>query len=62
MEKSYLWTELNHQQQKFVVDAQALTLKTDKKAMLTRVFDIGNPRIILGESEKPYCRIHLESV
>jgi hypothetical protein len=59
-----LFHELDEETQRFVVLAHAVPLKaTNKLEKLLRLFNLGNPQIIIGgKGLDRYCRVAPESV
>lgn len=63
-EQTYYWSEMETVDQKYVIISHAIALKTKDQSKLTRLFNLGNPKIILCKEngEHKYCRIHADSV
>lgn len=62
-EETKNWEQLSERQQKMVAQAHAESFKTPKLETMLRVFNLGNPIIVIGKKDgSTYCRIHPESV
>ena len=62
-ETQYTWSDMPDHLQAYVLGAHVVMLKTKKVAALKRIFDLGNPQIVIGanqETHKSYCRVEGE--
>jgi hypothetical protein len=63
MEKEISWDDLESADQVMVITAYCQLLKTEKSDIMLRIFNLGNPKIVIGQNgENAYCRVHKDSV
>lgn len=59
-ETAYRWSDMETQDQKFVLEVHADILQATDLSVLARVFNLGNPKIVMA-NDREYCFIHNDS-